>query len=325
MSDKKNDSERTMRAENRLRIQKQTPPQIVSSPITTDRGCAQLAAEFSSQFAKLGEEMRVLKADVIDKALATLTTNMQSMKDDLMKKIDSSILEIVGDLRKDIKHIEKELEKFKTTNEDLQNELELIKKEKNATVDTVREIVVQNGVLKTELDKTRDSINKINQHALSNCIEIGNVPQTQEDLPQVAKIILENLGMNPADHEISSIYRKGGKPENSGLPKPIIVKFSSKKSRDTVLQKSRKTRVLTSLFSKQNENGSIVNGDGRIVYISEHLTAANKYIHKRARELKREGLIKFVWIRNGIIFTKKEENCPPIIIANIKQLDDYRN
>lgn len=52
----------------------------------------------------------------------------------------------------------------------------------------------------------------------------------------------------------------------------------------------------------------------RPVYVSEHLTLANKKLHAATRATAKEKGYKYVWIRNGRIFIRKNNECPSMVI-----------
>lgn len=101
--------------------------------------------------------------------------------------------------------------------------------------------------------------------------------------------------------------------DKSGQPKPVVVSFRN----------SRKMTIYTNSFLKQNDSAKRGN-DKRIVYINEHLTMVNKYLYKLARDMRKENKIKYVWIRNGKLFVRTEDNSPHKIINDIEQLNEFK-
>lgn len=61
-------------------------------------------------------------------------------------------------------------------------------------------------------------------------------------------------------------------------------------------------------------------GDKSPVYVCEHLSPANKALHAAARIRSRELGYKFVWVRNGHIFMRKDETSRFIHIKNKQTL-----
>ena len=61
-------------------------------------------------------------------------------------------------------------------------------------------------------------------------------------------------------------------------------------------------------------------GPRKSVYVSEHLSPANKSLHAAARLKAKELNYKFTWIRNGRIFVRKDESSEFILIRNTESL-----
>lgn len=300
-------SERRERAIHRNRTA--TPP-AMASPIVSSQGYAQqLAADFNKQIIKLGEELKNMKVEI---------------RSDISKLGAEN-------LKEELSKLSNEIKLFKSSNEKLIKEIETLKTEKLELNQKVFKVVEENKKLNNEIVKVKSSLNLINQHALSNNIEIGNIPKKKNENPRtIANEILSNLNMIPENHQIVSIYRKGGNPDSSGVPRPIIIKFANKNSRDQVLKNSRKTTLQTKSTQevveiiKKTSTSTSADKSLKYIYVSEHLTAATKFIYKKARDLKKEKLIHFAWIRNGLIFIKKGAESPPIMINTIDQLNEYQ-
>lgn len=143
----------------------------------------------------------------------------------------------------------------------------------------------------------------------------------------MANTILNRLGLDPKEHPISAAFRKGGTTENSGLPRPVIIKFENKRVRDAVLKKSRKVDLYTSIFNSRGKDREGCSTEQRNkrqskIYIQEHITVGTKYLHKLARDLKKSKLIEYVWVWNGKLFIKVKDGEPPICINNKNQLNE---
>ena len=79
--------------------------------------------------------------------------------------------------------------------------------------------------------------------------------------------------------------------------RPIVIRFTNRKAKITVLQNSRKLRKAR---TPNNQNATNTPG----IYINEHLTPKNNMIARKARFLRREGKIENTWVKNCKIFIK---------------------
>ncbi|KAF9409488.1 hypothetical protein HW555_011163 [Spodoptera exigua] len=101
----------------------------------------------------------------------------------------------------------------------------------------------------------------------------------------------------------------------SKKPKAVICKLSSKAHRDNLLgaiqiynRKNPKNKLNTKLIGYGDTESP--------VYVSEHLTPANKSLHAATRIAAKEKNYKYVWVRNGKIFIRKDETATSQIITH---------
>ena len=96
----------------------------------------------------------------------------------------------------------------------------------------------------------------------------------------------------------------------AGSPKPVVIRFVSRKSKTAVLKNSKNLRDLD-IVPK--------------VYINEHLTHKNAEIAKKARQLRRQKKIENTWTRNCKVFVKVKigGNSKVMAIKSIDELDSF--
>jgi hypothetical protein len=61
-------------------------------------------------------------------------------------------------------------------------------------------------------------------------------------------------------------------------------------------------------------------GEELPIYISEHLTPINKSLHAATRIWAKENHYKYVWVRNGKILIRKDNNHPAKMVSHIDTL-----
>lgn len=99
------------------------------------------------------------------------------------------------------------------------------------------------------------------------------------------------------DFDVIAIHRLPS-CSNSDVPQ-IIVHLLNHDKKNQLIYKAKITKPNTD---------SIVEGELHPIYISDHLSAANAYLLKKAEELKRFGLVKFVWVKNCKIYIRENED-----------------
>ncbi|CAK1584852.1 unnamed protein product [Parnassius mnemosyne] len=96
--------------------------------------------------------------------------------------------------------------------------------------------------------------------------------------------------------------------------------FNSPRTRDTFLAASI-------MYNKANPNEKLnsnllgIGGAKENVYVVEHLSPTNKYLHAAARKKAKELNYKFVWVRRGRIFMRKSETSDYKYIRDLETLD----
>jgi hypothetical protein len=172
--------------------------------------------------------------------------------------------------------------------------------------------MLQTGKLEQE---TRDDLKE--QTAKLYNVEIRGVHQTDaEQLPEIIKQIAKVIGCDLNINEVDFIVRTRTRNKNS--PRPIIVKFLRRMSRDTFLAqvRAKKKRITTKDIG--------VEGLPTDIIVSEHLTIKNKMLFYQTRLLAKEKQYKFAWTRNGKIFLRKDEGTHRIFIGSEKDLETIK-
>ncbi|GAB0095851.1 hypothetical protein DMENIID0001_112840 [Sergentomyia squamirostris] len=65
-------------------------------------------------------------------------------------------------------------------------------------------------------------------------------------------------------------------------------------------------------------------GDDKPIYINERLTTYFQLLHKKARDMKRNKLIQYVWVRDGRLFVRQVEKGPVAQIKHQADLDKFK-
>jgi hypothetical protein len=146
---------------------------------------------------------------------------------------------------------------------------------------------------------------------LSPNLEIIGVPENKnENLTTIIENVHKKIGINFDNKKIKKIYRnKSGKNGQ----KNIIVETDNKQTRDELLDKLRKQKIrLSSTDITDTPKKSPI-------YINEHLPFSTKKLLSEIKTVKAELNIKFVWIREGKILIRKDENSK---VQWIKEFDE---
>lgn len=205
----------------------------------------------------------------------------------------------VDQLAESVKFMNAKYEEQKTALENIQGENKARGEELAVVMNSIYDLQKENVELKNK-------IHELEQYSRSKNIELVGVPETPgENLDTVMSKIGEKLGMSISSNQIDAIHRVPTK--SSTQPKPIVVRFHSRRTKEAIINKARKTKI--------QAVDLCVDLPDTPIYVNEHLTQENKRLIHLAGLKRRELKYKFLWTRGGHIFIKKTEESPPIKIT----------
>lgn len=112
-------------------------------------------------------------------------------------------------------------------------------------------------------------------------------------------------------------------------PREIIVKFSSYEVKEKLQEnfgKKFKTGMPLNMVLVKNTKASNKNNDGTRIWVKDHLTPKRNFLWRLAKQLKKEGKLKFAWVKRGSILIKVHEDFPvKIVLSETDILDELKN
>lgn len=187
-------------------------------------------------------------------------------------------------------------------------------------IQEAKQIKSENVAMKNKIHDLESRLSQFEQDARQNNLEIHCLPEhRQENLVKTIVQLCKVVSFPLSENEILSCNRVQKMNSTSKMPRTVVCKLSSKLKRDNLL-----AAILTynKANSKQKLNTKLLGyGDSESpVYVCEHLTPANKNLHAATRIRAKEKQYKFVWIRNGKIFVRKDESSPALVITHLDSL-----
>ena len=134
----------------------------------------------------------------------------------------------------------------------------------------------------------------------------------------ILKLCNETLEVPVELREISVAHRlKAGKNDSH---RPIIVRFTSRKTRDDVLRAKKK------LFTPRGSSSASASASTTRVYICEHLTKNVSTIFFEARKLVKEKKLAAAWTHKGLVNIKYtlDTQEKPTVVRNLAELGQRR-
>lgn len=224
--------------------------------------------------------------------------------------------------------IRNELAPLKNQLNQLTDSVQYISNQYDDLIKTTNSILQDYQLMKTECTHLRSTVvtlterlNNLEQHLRDSNIEIQGMPQHgNENVVEIVQKIADVVSLKIDDRDILSCTRVASMNKDSRRPRAIVVKLSSARRRDEFY--SAVTRFNKARPSNKLSTSHLgIAGDNSLIYVSEHLSPANKSLHAATRAKAKQHSYKFVWVRNGRIFMRKDETSRFIHVKNQQVLD----
>lgn len=227
------------------------------------------------------------------------------------KSFDGAKLE--SKLDKLLETIERNEVKATARHKDLTKRLDSIEME-------VEKCKKHDRVMSDEITRLKASINALEQSKLETFVNIRGIPELEEssiDLTRVILALFQILSQSISDKHILNIQRIG--KLRDGYTRPIVVQLSVKEVKDVLLKSAKNVPLNCSLFSFKSR---IAGTSEQKIFLGHHLTRQNSTIFYEARKLRKKGIVKYAWVKDGQILIKKSEESKPIYLSS---MDDVHN
>lgn len=250
---------------------------------------------------------------------------------DLKMAPDSTIMiNLRAALNKDIEkmvavHVNRAIENLKTdfssTTDYLAAEQADLRSEIRQKDSLVKQLQTDISKCQNSLAKYQSRIQTIEKISRDMNIEVHEVPENKnENLPGIFKKLCECLQVDIPENDVKACRRVSKMNPSSGRPRNILVTLSSQRQRDLVL--SSVTR-----FNKAHPRDRLASthigftGETRRIYVAEHLSPETKEVHSVARKFCRDNNFKYVWVRFGQVYIRKDEQSQAQHIKTIECLN----
>lgn len=197
---------------------------------------------------------------------------------------------------------------------DLRKSVEFMNEKYEVMLKEIKELKAfkeEHSHVNEKIKMMENKLNEIEQRDKINNLEIKGIEEMKdENLKTTCVTMATKLGVDMSGDDIETIYRVNNKAKKE--PRDIIVKLKSQILKENIMQK-KKSKV----NSKDITKGKL----DKTIYINEHLTPYNKMLLWEAKSQATEKGYKFVWVKNGLIFARKNETAR---ICRIQHKDDIK-
>lgn len=220
----------------------------------------------------------------------------------LLSRIDAMCADIKS-VREENKAI---INKVDSSEKILKETLSSLQKETINNKKDITNLKKDNILLKQENFHMKSKLNNIEQLTRYNAIRITNVPVVEgENLGEIIDAICKHINFNYNNNNIEYFRLK---LNNTEYPAPIMLKFLKQSDKEEFMKslKSINFNVTTDIITDLTQKNPI--------YFSENMSPFYSALFKKAKILKNNNLIKFVWFKNNKLFIKVSENSKPTVI-----------
>ena len=261
----------------------------------------------SSPMSISSEEISKIVNGIFEKEMSNLLVNINKTITSTVSSYFKSIDNKIEDLQHSISFISTQYDDMK---KQIDTYTEIIDKQKE-----------DNVYLQKSVENLTNKINLMEQQARSNNVEIQCVPESRnENLVSIVKHLATTVGYHLNDSNISHCTRIAKMNTKSARPRSIVVQLNTPLTRDHLLAAVIKFNR-NNPSEKLNSSHVGIAGDRSSIYVGEHLSSTNKFIHAAARRKAKELNYKHVWVRNGKIFMRKTDTSDYKVISSIGYLD----
>lgn len=301
-----------------------TPVKSTQVPVQLDMSCDNIepSTSGSSSITSLPEQHKLAET-------LTLSDISRLLDNKLEASFQAFAQSFRATLRQDIKDIvHKEMtpviqtvkDEFSVTTDFISEEQRKLKAEIDAKDKRIKQLEADALRLQSSLNQVEDKLAIIDKTSRACNIELQAVPEVKnENLLTLFKKLCSVINIPMDDTSIRCIHRVAKMDQNSKRPRNILVSLSSSYQRDQILSAAHR-------FNKLHRNDLLgsthlgISGEHRRIFVAEHLSPSMKSLYAECRKLAKETNYKFVWVRYGKIFVRRDESSSPIHIKTQESL-----
>lgn len=240
-----------------------------------------------------------------------MSSLLDDFKANILLQIDSQSSEILN-----------RVTKVDETLINLQRKYEAVKMDLDVKTKAIICLESENIELKSLVTSLNGRLSQVEQHSRSCNVEIQCVPEFKtENLFKTVKQVAQVINCNISEADIHLCTRVSKLNKDSKRPRSTVVKFSCPRVRDEFLGAAIAfNKKAATNADKLNSSHLGIAGDRRPIFVCEHLSPTMKSVHAAARAKAKELNFKFVWVKGGNIYMRKNESAQYMLIKSIECL-----
>ncbi|XP_046389374.1 uncharacterized protein LOC124158230 [Ischnura elegans] len=220
---------------------------------------------------------------------------------DRVKVIQENQSEFVNSIKNDISELKKVISTWESLINEHSKTISLISESLSNISGKLDGMVAENEILLKRVANLEAQLNTREQDSLRNVLEIHGIPfKSGEVLETLVCQVGLGLGVKLEASDVDYAYRLKARPNlPNNRPPSIRVRFMRSNSAREILEARKAKR------SFSTRDIGLSDSPNYPIYVNESLSALNRKVYAKARELKKNGKLKCLWIRGGKIFARE--------------------
>lgn len=239
---------------------------------------------------------------------------MLAIQNEIQSAVKSSVKAAIDSFfSREFDQIKSELKKIidiKESVEFLTSEYDRIQAHVKESQEKIKNLTQENANLNKSLETLSTRLILLEQHSRENNLEINGIPENKsENLYSVMTQLGATISLPIPESDIMACTRVRKLDDSSKRPRTVVVKLRNTRVRDSIIAAVSKFNK-TKSSDRLNSTHLGYSVSKSFIYVSEHLSPFYKALHARTRTIAKEKGFRYVWIRNGRIFIRKNDQSP---------------
>lgn len=239
--------------------------------------------------------------------------------------LDSKLSDMRSAIKEDINcAISKLKSEFSETTDHLAAMQSDMRMELDIATKRISKMETEKTALELQINKLDSRISTLERVSRGCNFELQCVPEKKnENLMTIVRNLLTEIKISSSEAHIKAIRRVAKIDKNSDRPRGILVTLPSERDRDNVISAYKR-------YNKDNKASQLnsahlgIHGEERPVYVSEHLSPETKQLHAAARLAGKNLSYKYIWIKYGRVYMRKNDDSNAIHVKNASTLNTLK-
>ncbi|CAG9791590.1 unnamed protein product [Diatraea saccharalis] len=181
----------------------------------------------------------------------------------------------------------------------------------------------------SQISRLEDKCDLMERFSRKTSFQIRNFPkqrgETKESLFNAIHKLTISLGVSLDASEVRDAYRVPTKHDNSSSM--VVAELSSTLTKGNILKAAKRFHADSIKFKTDQLNSQHLGLEGPkvAIYLAEHLTPMASRLFFLAREFRKSMGYDFCWTSSGLVYLRKKQGDPYILVRSEAQLHQLRN